>query len=99
MEWNLGYVCEKKCKKKTKNKNKNKNKANLFAPFRLRTITTNLLDLYRSYMMDFLNKVGSGSVLDSLTLNSWTTEDLALFVGSNASVWGKKAIDVQWLAV
>ena len=49
--------------------------------------------------MDFLNEVGSGSVLDSLTLNSWTTEDLALFVGSNASVWGKKAIDVQWLAV
>ena len=84
---------------KKKKKNKNKNKANHFAPLRLRTITTNLLDLYRSYMMDFLNKVGSESVLDSLTLNSWTTEDLALFVGSNASVWGKKAIDVQWLAV
>ena len=37
-------------------------------------------------MMDFLNEVGTRSVLDSLTLNSSTTEDLALSVGFTATV-------------
>ena len=34
--------------------------------------------------MDFLNEVGTRGVLDSLTLNSSTTEDLALSVGFTA---------------
>ena len=37
-------------------------------------------------MMDFLNEVGTRRVLDSLTLNSSTTEDLALSVGFTARV-------------
>ena len=37
-------------------------------------------------MMDFLNEVGTRSVLDSLTLNSSVTEDLALSVGFTATV-------------
>ena len=51
--------------------------------------------------MDFLNEVGTRGVLDSLTLNSSTTEDLALSVGFTAiTVWeNKEAIDMQWLAM
>ena len=37
-------------------------------------------------MMDFLNEGGRRSVLDSLTLNSSTTEDLAWSVGVTATV-------------
>ena len=35
-------------------------------------------------MMDFLSEVGTRGVLDSLTLNSLTTEDLLLSVGFTA---------------
>ena len=41
--------------------------------------------------MDFLIEVGTRGVLDSLTLNSSTTEDLAFSVGFTAiTVWEKK---------
>ena len=42
-------------------------------------------------MMDFLIEVGTRGVLDSLILNSSTTEGLALSVGFTAkTVWEKK---------
>ena len=52
-------------------------------------------------VMNFLNEVGTRGVLDSLTLNSSITEDLALSVGFTAiTVWEKKeAVDMQWLAM
>ena len=37
-------------------------------------------------MMDFLNEVGTRRVLDSRTLNSSNTEDLAFSVGFTATV-------------
>ena len=55
------------------------------------------MSLWVMGVMDLVHEVGTRGVLDSLTLNSSTTEGLALSVGFTAiTVWEKKeAIDIQ----
>ena len=49
------------------------------------------MSLWVMGVMDFPNEVSTRGVLDSLTLNSSTTEGLALSVGFTAiTVWEKK---------